>query len=71
MAFGCPLCNKVFVLALGASTITTFIDPLRPAIGTLSVAALGAAVWIKAKALARGSCPLPPSTVQGQTGGDP
>lgn len=37
LAFGCPICNKVLLLLLGATTTMTVFNPLRPFIGALSV----------------------------------
>lgn len=59
MAFGCPLCNKVFVLALGTSSILNYIEPFRPVIGAVSFAVMGVAVYLKAKtSLGATACPV-------------
>jgi len=61
MAFGCPLCNKVFVLAIGTSSILNYIEPYRPILGMISVVVMGAAVYLKAKtSLGAAACPIPP-----------
>jgi hypothetical protein len=59
VAFGCPLCNKVFVMALGSSTILNYIEPYRPIIGTVGAAAMGLAVFVKGKTVRDGACLLP------------
>ena len=41
LAFGCPVCNAVFLAFLSSSAILTYIDPLRPFLGVISTAALG------------------------------
>jgi hypothetical protein len=62
VAFGCPICNKLLIALLGVSAVLTYIDPYRPLIGALSVAALGAAVYLKVKTLrASAACPMTPS----------
>lgn len=38
LAFGCPICNKLLLLAFSSSAIMTYFDPLRPLLGFLSVA---------------------------------
>jgi hypothetical protein len=45
LAVGCPLCNKLVVLALGASGALTYFEPVQPLLGLLSVGLLGYAVW--------------------------
>jgi hypothetical protein len=49
LAVGCPLCNKLVVLALGASGALTYFEPLQPLLGLASVALLGYAVWQRFK----------------------
>lgn len=51
VAFGCPICNKLLVVLIGVGGALNFIDPYRPVIGTLSVAAMGTAVYLKAQAV--------------------
>ncbi len=41
VAFGCPVCNAVFLTFLSSSAIMTYIDPLRPFLGAASTFALG------------------------------
>lgn len=40
-AFGCPVCNAVFLAFLSSSAIMTHIYPLRPLLGVISTLALG------------------------------
>jgi hypothetical protein len=39
-AVGCPVCNKLVVLALGASGALTYFAPIQPVLGFLSVGLL-------------------------------
>jgi hypothetical protein len=39
-AIGCPVCNKLVVLALGAAGALTYFAPVQPALGFLSVGLL-------------------------------
>jgi hypothetical protein len=47
LAAGCPLCNKLVVLALGASGALTYFEPAQPLLGMASVALLGYALWLR------------------------
>ncbi len=40
LSFSCPICNHLLVLALGMSFMSGVVDPLRPALGLLSIAVL-------------------------------
>ncbi len=40
-AVGCPVCNKLVVLALGASGALKFFAPVQPLVGLLSLGLLG------------------------------
>src|SRR6266566_865330 len=45
LSVGCPLCNKVVVLLIGAAGALTYFEPIQPILGLLSVAMLGYALW--------------------------
>ncbi len=45
LAVGCPVCNKLVVLAVGASGALTLWAPLQPVLGVASVGSLGWALW--------------------------
>ena len=45
LAVGCPVCNKLVVLALGASGALTYFEPVQPLLGLVSVGLLGYALW--------------------------
>src|SRR5258708_3615023 len=47
LAVGCPVCNKLVVLALGTSGALTYFEPAQPWLGGLSVLLLGYAVWAR------------------------
>jgi hypothetical protein len=47
LAVGCPLCNKLVVLALGTSGALTFFEPVQPLLGLVSVGLLGYALWLR------------------------
>ena len=57
-AVACPVCNKVVVLALGASGALTYFAPLQPLIGAASVALLLYALRLRLRAI-DGACPVP------------
>jgi hypothetical protein len=54
-AVGCPVCNKIAVLALGAGGALTYFGPARPVLGLLSVGLLLYA--LRARLAGEGSCP--------------
>jgi len=37
LAFGCPICNAVLLALFSSSAIMTYVDPLRPLLGAVSV----------------------------------
>ncbi len=47
LAVGCPVCNKLVVLALGTSGAITYFEPAQPWLGGLSVVLLGYALWAR------------------------
>ena len=49
LTFGCSICNKILVLLLGVTGVLTYFEPVRPALGVLSIGLLGTAVVYKAK----------------------
>lgn len=56
-AIGCPICNKVVVIALGTSGALTWFAPVQPYLGIVSLVLVG---WALSKRL-RGetACPVP------------
>jgi hypothetical protein len=58
-AVGCPVCNKLALLALGYSGALQWFAPVQPFLGVLAVAVLG---WALNRRLAgEVACPLPAS----------
>lgn len=53
-AIGCPVCNKLVVLALGAGGAISYFAPIQPLLGLLSVGLLGYA--LRARLAAERSC---------------
>ncbi len=60
LAIGCPLCNKVVLVALGASGAMSIWAPLQPIVGAASVALLaGTVVWRLRRRAAGDVCAVP------------
>ena len=53
-AVGCPVCNKIVLLALGTSGALTFFAPAQLYIGLVSIAVLAYTLLIRAGAIAEG-----------------
>ena len=52
-AVGCPVCNKLVVLALGVSGALQFFAPLQPILGLLGLLLLLVALWSRWRAIAQ------------------
>jgi hypothetical protein len=50
-AVGCPVCNKIVVLAVGASGAMSYFAPIQPLIAIVSMALLGYAIWLRARSI--------------------
>jgi hypothetical protein len=60
LAIGCPLCNKVVLVALGASGAMSIWAPLQPIVGAASVALLaGTVAWRLRRRAAGDVCAVP------------
>jgi cobalamin synthase len=58
-AVGCPVCNKLVLLALGTSGAMQYFEPIQPLLAALSIALL---LWAFVKrATSEDRCPLPRS----------
>jgi hypothetical protein len=58
LAIGCPVCNKIALLLLGASGALTFFAPIQPFIGAASLALLAGTLAWRLRMRARGGvCP--------------
>lgn len=56
-AVGCPVCNKLVLLALGSSGAMTWFAPAQPLLAALSV--VGLAFALRARWRSQAACPLP------------
>jgi hypothetical protein len=54
LAIGCPVCNKIALVALGTSGALTIWAPLQPLIGAASLALLAGALAWRLRLRARG-----------------
>lgn len=60
LAIGCPTCNKIALVLLGASGATSVFAPIQPAIGAASLALLaGTLVWRLRLRARGGGCAVP------------
>jgi len=57
LAIGCPVCNKLVILLLGAAGALNTWAPVQPILGLVSVALLGWA--LRTRLAAERACPLP------------
>jgi len=56
-AVGCPVCNKIVLLALGSAGAITWFEPVQP---LLQLAALGLLAWaLRRRLLGEIACPTP------------
>jgi len=58
-AIGCPVCNKLVVLAIGASGALRWFAPVQQILATVSLGMLGAALWTRLGTEV--ACPTVPS----------
>ena len=56
LAVGCPVCNKLVVLALGFGGAMRWFAPVQPLLGVASLVLLGASAWARLRAV-RAGCP--------------
>lgn len=56
-AVGCPVCNKIVLLALGASGALTWFAPIQPLIAVIAVGLLGYS--LKVRLAGERACPVP------------
>jgi hypothetical protein len=59
LAVGCPVCNKLVVLAIGISGALSYWAPLQPLLAVASLALLGFAVRRRLSGLQLQSYPVP------------
>ena len=60
-AVGCPVCNKLVLLALGASGAMTWFAPVQPFLAVASVVVMAWAVRIRLRGMT--SCEASPATI--------
>jgi hypothetical protein len=59
LAIGCPVCNKIALVLLGASGAMTLFAPIQPIIGAASLMLLaGTLVWRLRLRARGGACPI-------------
>ncbi len=56
-AVGCPVCNKIVLLAIGTTGARQWFEPLQPALAALSLGLLAYALWARLASTAH--CPVP------------
>lgn len=56
LAVGCPICNKLVVMAIGVTGAVNIWTPVQPLIGVLSLGLLGWALW--RRLAGERSCPV-------------
>lgn len=61
-AVGCPVCNKLVLIALGYTGAIQFFEPIQPYLALGAIALLGWA--FVARVRRERSCPLPPATTR-------
>lgn len=54
LAVGCPVCNKLVVLALGMSGALRFFEPIQPLLGVASLGLLAYTAWYRLRQLRTG-----------------
>jgi len=62
-AVGCPVCNKLVLLALGATGAMQFFEPVQPYLAAASIVLLAWALY--ARLTRENSCRLPDRTIAG------
>ena len=66
LAIGCPTCNKIALLLLGATGATSVFGPIQPFIGAVSLALLGGTlVWRHRLRVRGGACAVPARSAAG------
>jgi hypothetical protein len=66
LAIGCPTCNKIALLLLGASGAASVFGSIQPLLGAISLALLvGTLAWRMRLRAHGGTCPVPRSRAAG------
>ncbi len=66
-AVGCPVCNKLVLVALGSAGAVTWFEPVQPILQVLAVALLAWA--LRARMIGAASCPAPRTGLRHQRRG--
>ncbi|CAN5120115.1 hypothetical protein BH09ACT10_BH09ACT10_00120 [soil metagenome] len=66
-AVGCPICNKLVVMAVGVSGALNWFAPLQPVLAGGSLALLGYALWARHRTAVACRLPEPPGDDRHQT----
>ncbi len=56
-AVGCPVCNKIVLLAVGTTGAQQWFEPIQPVLAVLSIALLAYALWSRLASV--DGCPVP------------
>lgn len=64
-AVGCPICNKLVVMALGVTGALTWFAPVQPLLAIGSLGLLGYALWARRRATIACRMPAPGTTLEG------
>ena len=67
-AVGCPICNKLVVMAIGVSGALTWFAPVQPVLAVGSLGLLTYALWARRRPAV--ACPIP-DTVGGRSEREP
>jgi 4-hydroxybenzoate polyprenyltransferase len=49
LAFGCPICNAFLLALFSSSALMTYLDPLRPLLGAVSVVLFGGLLYVRSR----------------------
>lgn len=64
LAFGCPICNAILLALFSSSALMTYLDPLRPVIGAVSVVVFAGLLYVRSRRSCA-DCATQPSTGSG------
>jgi hypothetical protein len=49
LGFSCPICNAFMLALFGSSALMTYLDPLRPLLGAVSVVLFGGLLYVRSE----------------------
>ncbi|SDF83222.1 hypothetical protein [Halorientalis regularis] len=49
LAFGCPICNAILLALFSSSALMTYLDPLRPVLGVVSVVVFAGLLYVRSR----------------------